>query len=408
MIGGTMLAHKLCSFRHTLLVLALPGALIMTCLAGGPLVGHAIAPPLQGPHFSLIASTQLADGVTLSSEVLQTVAGPELVNRLDLDLTRPSLHLGEVLAHNRLISSDETVSSMANRTQAVAGINGDFFEIGGRGRPIGMVEINGQLLQSPTIYAVMGITASGNLTFDHKSFLGSVTLGRASHSLKAINHFNEINEGQLVLLTPALGAPVALRGPTVALLRPIQGASQLFRVQSILRNVTSLPALSGQVALAGNGSAGRWLTSTLHRGDQVSVTWQLSPAAHLLQAIGGGPILLKDGALFTDPSPPAPGEANVRYPLTAVSLSRDGRHAALVVFDGRHAGPVKSVGLTHAEAARYLLAHHAYQAMLFDTGGSSEMVARLPEQDNISVINWPSDGHERPVANGLFVYSTSP
>jgi exopolysaccharide biosynthesis protein len=99
---------------------------------------------------------------------------------------------------------------------------------------------------------------------------------------------------------------------------------------------------------------------------------------------------------------------NVRSPLTAVSLSRDGRHAALVVFDGRHAGPLKSVGLTHAEAARYLLAHGAYQAMLFDSGGSSEMVARLPGQDGVSVINWPSDGHEMRVANGLFVYSTAP
>jgi Phosphodiester glycosidase len=403
-----MLSYKPFSFIYTFLILALPGTLLLTYLFGSPLVGHATASSLQGPHFSLISSTRVADGVTLSREVLQTVAGPELVNRLDLDLTRPSIHLGEVLAHNRLISSDETVRSMANRTKAVAGINGDFFEIGGRGRPIGMVEINGQLLQSPTFYAVMGVTASGGLTFGHEFFSGSVTAGRTSYSLKAINHFDEINEGKLVLLTPALGARVALHGPTVALLQPVMGASHLFRVQSILRNVTSLPALSGQVALAGKGSAGHWLASMLHSGNQVSVTGQPSPAAHLLQAIGGGPILIKDGALYNDPHPPVPGEARVRYPLTAVSLSKDGRHAALVVFDGRRADPVKSVGLTHAEAARYLLAHGAYQAMLFDSGGSSDLVARLPGQHGASVINWPSDGHEVPVANGLFVYSTSP
>lgn len=403
-----MLSYKPSSSIYTFLILTLLGAFLMTYLFGSPLVAHAIASPLQGPHFSLITSTRLADGVTLSSEVLQTVAGPELVNRLDLDLTQPSIHLGQVLAHNRLISSDETVRSMANRTKAVAGINGDFFEMGGRGRPIGMVEINGQLLQSPGIYAVMGITASGGLTFGHESFSGRVTVGRTSYPLKAINHFDEINEGKLVLLTPALGARVALRGPTVALLQPVTGASHLFRVQSILRNVTSLPALSGQVALAGNGSAGHWLASTLHRGNKVSVTGQLSPATHLLQAIGGGPILIKDGALYNDPYPPAPKEARGRYPLTAVSLSKDGRHAALVVFDGRHADPLKSVGLTHAEAARYLLAHGAYQAMLFDGGGSSEMVTRLPGQHAVSVINWPSNGHEVRVASGLFVYSTGP
>jgi len=43
--------------------------------------------------------------------------------------------------------------------------------------------------------------------------------------------------------------------------------------------------------------------------------------------------------------------------------------------------------------------------MLLDTGGSTEMVARLPKRNGVSVINWPSDGFERPVANGLFVYS---
>jgi hypothetical protein len=42
---------------------------------------------------------------------------------------------------------------------------------------------------------------------------------------------------------------------------------------------------------------------------------------------------------------------------------------------------------------------------MFDSGGSSEMVARLPGDHSVSVINWPSGGYERPVANGLFIYS---
>src|SRR6266496_386237 len=105
MIGGTMLSYKPFSSIYTFLILALLGTLLLTYLFGSPLVVHATASSLQGPHFSLISSTRVADGVTLSREVLQTVAGPELVNRLDLDLTRPSIHLGEVLAHNRLISS---------------------------------------------------------------------------------------------------------------------------------------------------------------------------------------------------------------------------------------------------------------------------------------------------------------
>ena len=63
--------------------------------------------------------------------------------------------------------------------------------------------------------------------------------------------------------------------------------------------------------------------------------------------------------------------------------------------------------MTYTEVARFMLAHGAYNAMLFDSGGSSEMVARLPGRDDVSVINWPSGGNERPVANGLFIYSTN-
>jgi len=52
------------------------------------------------------------------------------------------------------------------------------------------------------------------------------------------------------------------------------------------------------------------------------------------------------------------------------------------------------------------MAHGAYNAVEFDSGGSAEMVGRLPGQQQVSVLNKPSDGAERPVANGLFVYST--
>lgn len=224
--------------------------------------------------------------------------------------------------------------------------------------------------------------------------------------MKAINHFVEINEGKLVLLTPDLGAPVSLRGDTVvALLKPLANSADGFRVVSVQTNVTQLPALSGEDALASTGPGGAWISANLHPGDSLRITTQLSPDPQLVQAIGGGPILIKDGALYNDPYPPAPGEKYVPNPLTAVSVTKDGTHVCFIVFDGRRADPYESVGLTHAQAAQYLLAHGAYQAMLLDTGGSTEMVARLPKQNGVSVMNWPPDGFERPVANGLFVYS---
>src|SRR5260370_29136517 len=92
----------------------------------------------------------VADGVTLSTEVLQTVAGPEQISILTIDLTRPTLHLLVVYAYNRLISPDETLASMANRSWAVAAINGDSFEIHRSGAPLRETLITDHPFHLPT------------------------------------------------------------------------------------------------------------------------------------------------------------------------------------------------------------------------------------------------------------------
>lgn len=65
----------------------------------------------------------------------------------------------------------------------------------------------------------------------------------------------------------------------------------------------------------------------------------------------------------------------------------------------------RSGGVTSSQAASFLLSLGAYQAMMFDGGASSEMVVRFPGQSRVSVVNSPSGGRERPLANGLFVYA---
>jgi hypothetical protein len=50
----------------------------------------------------------------------------------------------------------------------------------------------------------------------------------------------------------------------------------------------------------------------------------------------------------------------------------------------------------------------ATEGLLFDGGGSSTMVVRRLGDSVADVVNSPSDGKERPVADGIFVYSTAP
>ncbi len=303
----------------------------------------------------------------LSTQDLQMAAGPERVSLLNINLANSNIHLGVVQANNHLSGSGEVLSSMANRTGAIAGINGDFFD--GMVDPIGLVEINSQIVQSPGYYAALGVTASGQITMDRETFSGSVTDGSATHVLNSINHHGDTHNGQLVLFTPALGASLPGLSDTIVTLQPITACPSFYTVQAIQSNATTLPILSNQDALVGSGEASKWLTSNLHPGDRINIPEHIAPDANLVQAIGGGPVLIKNGTRYNDPNPPAPSEANTRNPLTAIGVSKDGTHAFLVVFDGRLSGPSRSRGLTRAEMTSYLLAHGAYQAMLFDSGG---------------------------------------
>jgi len=352
-------------------------------------------------------STSVADGLTLSTELLQTGAGPERVNLLDVDLANAGMCLGVVQAHDQLVSSDETVSSMADRTAALAGVNGDYFEINGPGRPISMVVRNGELLQSSAVYPVLGIGSSGKPVIAIPSFSGQVVTDHASYALKAVNVYNDTRKGNMVLITPALGASISTKNETVALLWHVADTPGAFTVQSVKRDMANLPALSGQFALVAGGAAGTWLANNLRAGMNLTITKHILPDDDLMQAIGGGPQIVQNGALYNDPNPPAPKNMTTRNPLTAIAITKNGTHALFAVFNGRFADTQKSTGLTPGEAAKYMLAHGASQAMLFDGGGSSEMVARLPGQHQVSVMNSPSDGRERPVANGLFVYKAS-
>ena len=139
-------------------------------------------------------------------------------------------------------------------------------------------------------------------------------------------------------------------------------------------------------------------------GAQVQVNLTTDPDWHdLSDAVGGGPQLVKDGRIVDDPDAPAARERDHRYPVVAVGIARDGRSLLVVEVDGRQ--PRFSIGLTQPQLAAYMQWLGASEAMAFDSGGSATVVARLPGRPHATVVNSPSDGRERPVADALLLYS---
>ncbi len=109
-------------------------------------------------------------------------------------------------------------------------------------------------------------------------------------------------------------------------------------------------------------------------------------------AVTGNEFVLRDGKRV------AKDDVDL-HPRTAIGIDHDTGQLLLLVVDGRQAF---SRGATMKELGKLFQRLGAEDALNLDGGGSSIMLARQSD-GTLSVLNSPSDGHPRPVANGLEV-----
>ncbi|HEX3549139.1 MAG TPA: phosphodiester glycosidase family protein, partial [Candidatus Elarobacter sp.] len=374
-------------------------------LAGGAapvLPAGELAPGTPFPAVTSVSVVRepVAPGVARATYRLVTSAGPLVVSVVTVDPRAPSVRLGTVLARDRIESKDETVSSMAHRTGAIAGINGDYFDINASGAPLGMLVRNGALDRTPSGRVALTVAPDATVRFQTFRFGGDVVAGSTSVPLASVNAWPPQNG--VALLTNAFGVPPSTPGVTVLALEPYGGAPSQYRVAS----VTVAPPWPASGLRLAYGPAAQSYGPLPDVGDVVTVRYDTDPPlSDVAAAVGGGPELLRGGAPVDDPSSPNYAERDRRIPAAAAARFADGT-LALVVVDGRR--PATSIGVDRAELIALLRALGATDAMLFDSGGSATLVARALGETDATVLNEPSDGVERPVADGLFVYSDAP
>jgi hypothetical protein len=143
----------------------------------------------------------------------------------------------------------------------------------------------------------------------------------------------------------------------------------------------------------------RWSSSNKKRPSlvvrgrgQVSIEMIGKPANDVQQLIAGNVMLVENGKRV-------PRRNQDRHPRTAVGLNAKRTRLLLLVVDGR--SPSHSVGMRYDELADEMIRLGSKTAINLDGGGSSVMVLRDPSTRRLRVLNQPSDGQERAVANVL-------
>ncbi|HEY5257890.1 MAG TPA: phosphodiester glycosidase family protein [Candidatus Baltobacteraceae bacterium] len=350
----------------------------------------------QAPTVSFVAP-----GIWEGDYLLSTPDGPIAVHAVAVDPHLADVRLETVIANDRLVSGAEPVSAMAARTGAVAGINGDYFDIGATNAPTNVVVKDGRLLRTPRKRAAFVLETNGSSLLGELSFAGTVQIGTHSAALTGINELPP-PAGGIALITPEFGAIAPSPATTLVALQPLDGTPPFarYRAGSIADSAVSQPA-GTYLAIA----ASAYSPDTLpNPGDVVTASGDLAPpvVSEIADAIGGGPVLLRDGAWYADPDGPNGATFARRIPTSGVAVATDGT-IFLIEVDGRQ--PDVSIGLTRPQFAALMLALGANDGMALDGGGSSTLVARRLGDDGVSVLNSPSDGAERRVGDALLVYS---
>lgn len=332
------------------------------------------------------AVTRIANGVNYRTWDQVDSRGPVRIHLLRVNPRASGLRLD--YARPTSVASTGTVRSLL-APRAVAGINGDFFDIGRSGAPLGLGSSRATgLLHAPStgwnssfLVNRRGISRIGNL---------DLVARIKQYPGKRITNVNSprIAPGGIGLYTKRWGRKpgyrtVAGRNGAVRMLEIRRG-----RVHRSVRTLEPNQRMRWPV-LVGRGAGAAQLAS-IRRGARISLVRRL--AGRPAMAISGNRFLLDNGVSVVV-------DDREMHPRTAVGVDRKTGTVLMVVVDGRQSF---SRGMTMVELADLMRDLGADDALNLDGGGSSTMVARN-RSGGLQVLNSPSDGAERRVANGLQV-----
>ncbi|MFI5691677.1 phosphodiester glycosidase family protein [Kribbella sp. NPDC051586] len=372
---------------------------------GGLLAGVLVNPAL-GQTAKGITDAEIAQDGVLTSRVDSPVApgvnytsferldpkGWQRGDILDTDLDKHGVTV-DLVNNGGKVSGGQPLSQQLARKGAIAGVNGDFFDINDTTAPLGVgVEQSGKLLNAPAAghndTAVIGKDGLGSIA---QLFLqGTAVDGATKLELTNLNS-PAVNTGGIGLYTPEWGD--AARTRTVDGLPTVREV--ILRDGVVVSSATTpatTPLAANEQALIGR-EAGADALAAFAIGDKVDLQYGLRPdAADVAVGISGNYQLAKDGKVPDDVP-----DADLA-PRTAVGFDADGSRMILLTVDGRATG---SRGLSLKEMGELMISLGADDALNLDGGGSSTMLARTPGKAAPDVVNDPSDGGERLIPNGL-------
>ncbi len=126
---------------------------------------------------TMTSSSPITSGAVLKNYTWDIADGMVKAAVIEVDLTDPYVQL-EVVPGKGLFTQRSTVTAMANRTDAIAMVNGDYYNMKAEGAPIGTTVIDGELVSSQSF--LTGVYCLG-ITSDRTAYIDEFFLQRQRH-----------------------------------------------------------------------------------------------------------------------------------------------------------------------------------------------------------------------------------
>lgn len=403
--------------------------------------------PIMGAVFNEnIMLARYADSLTVVDTLLYQQVGPGVVYGhfilpnyplhvylLTVDLSNPYNFI-ETFQAEEQVGKTEAMTKAYTRLKSkdkvpIGGINGNFWIVNGQGQPKELLGVphsgsirNGEMITDPNKwnrgrtkdpkallqeigYAI--IDKQKKIWIDDMAFDGSViTAKKETYPISAVNRMR--NADELVLYNHYMGTLPSRTDDegTEIILKPISGSQLTINrmvsceIIKIFKNKGANPISANEILLSGTGKAKVFLDN-LKLGEVIKVNMGVHVLSdekrpQITQMITGNALVMKNGVLTIRNMNE---DYNSRpYPRTGIGMSKDGKKLFLVVMD-RTKG---SVGATTATMSNFLKLSGAWSVTSMDGGGSAQLMLAG------KIMNNPSDGKERPVANGWFIFHRAP
>jgi uncharacterized protein YigE (DUF2233 family) len=336
----------------------------------------------------------------------------------------PNEDVTPVVTYGDALTDRSTISAMAKTLESqgyrvVAGINGDFYNVG-TGLPIGLVVSEGQLRSSDGGYYAIGFRADGTAVLGKPAVKVTADLGYTvadgyGGTTEVIRQLTGVNKarvstGGIYLYTYDFNAK-RTTGNTEAgvdVICTIEdgrlsiGDTLTVTVDRIVEAAAATTIGPDQVVLSANLQSSSYHLDAL-RNIPVGATITLSTAAasdewnDVEYAVGALYSLVEYGSV-------ASGLQAGVNPRTAVGQKADGT-LVFYTIDGRKSG--HSIGASLTQVAQRMIELGCETALCLDGGGSTTMAVTEPDDVSAKTINTPSEGSERAVSNQIFLVAGS-